>query len=71
MKLNECHASTSSTEHVSIYTICRDVDIDSCIANIARLNEESAKLIAQAKTCNNELEKLKFTREPTQVVDIA
>jgi hypothetical protein len=48
-------------EHVSIYITCKDVDIDVChahVAIIASLNEGIAKLNAQIKTCNEELEKL-------------
>jgi hypothetical protein len=32
--------------------MCKNVD--SCIANIASLDEENAKLIVQAKTCKDE-----------------
>jgi hypothetical protein len=52
VKLNECHAFSSSIEHVSIDNRCKDVDIDSCISNItmiAGLNDEIAKLSIQAK----------------------
>jgi hypothetical protein len=65
VKLNECHASTSSLEHVSIFTRCKDVDIyayHSHVAIIAGLNDETAKLNAQTKICNDELEKIKFAR---------
>jgi hypothetical protein len=58
MKLNECHASSSSIKHVSICNRCKD-DVDSCISNvtmIASLNDEITKLTIQAKTCNDELE---------------
>jgi hypothetical protein len=39
--------------------------VDACISNIAliaSLNDEIAKLNAQAKTCNDELEKIKFAK---------
>jgi hypothetical protein len=35
VKLNECHASSSSVEHVSACNRCKDVDIDARISNIA------------------------------------
>jgi hypothetical protein len=59
MKLNECHTSASSIEHVSICNRCKDVDVDSCISNvtmIASFNDEIAKLTIQTKTCKDELE---------------
>jgi hypothetical protein len=66
-KLNECHASLASMEHVSICIRCKDVDVDSCIANIAKiagLNEQIAKLNVQAKIFKYELEKIKLARGP-------
>jgi hypothetical protein len=65
VKLNECHASTSTLMCVSICTRCEEVDIDAChahVATIASLNEDSAKLNAESKACNYELEKIKFSR---------
>jgi hypothetical protein len=44
------HASTSSLEHISICTRCKDVDVDALIDNIAlikSLNEHVAKLDAK------------------------
>jgi hypothetical protein len=61
VKLNECHASSSSIEHVLVCNRCKDVD--SCISNvtmIASLNDEISKLSVQDKTCKDELEKLKY-----------
>jgi hypothetical protein len=66
-KLNECHASTYSVEHGTICTRCRDVDVDAFHSNvvlIASLNDKIAKFNAQVKIYNNELEKVKFAREP-------
>jgi hypothetical protein len=60
MKLNEFHASSSSIEHASICNKCKDIDVESCISNVAMissLNGEIAKLTIQAKTCNDGLEK--------------
>jgi hypothetical protein len=62
VKLNEWQAS-SSLEHVSICNRCKDVD--SCIENVAiitNLNDNIAKLNAQIKISNDELEKIKFAR---------
>jgi hypothetical protein len=56
-KLNVCHASTSSIEHNSIYTRCRDVDVNSLADNVAIIksqNEHIAKL--EAKTNKHELD---------------
>jgi hypothetical protein len=55
----------STIEHVSICIRCKDVDIDACHAHvfiIASLNEDIAKLNAQIKTCNEELNKVKLAR---------
>jgi hypothetical protein len=65
VKLNEYHASSSSSEHVDICTRCKDFDINTChahVSTIASLNGDIAKLNAQLKTCNDELEKIKFAR---------
>jgi hypothetical protein len=65
VKLNECHTSTSSLEHVFICNRCKDVYVDSCVANVANivsLNDKIAKLNAQVKICNYVLKKLKFAR---------
>jgi hypothetical protein len=63
--LNDCHASTSSIEHVTIRIRCKDVD--AYVANIVminNLNEHVAKLEDQAKIGKNELDndKLKYAR---------
>jgi hypothetical protein len=60
-KLNATHASTSSLEHVSICTRCKDVDVDALIENVALTkiqNEHIAKL--DAKIADHELENKKF-----------
>jgi chromosome segregation ATPase len=54
-KLNVAHASTSSLEHVSIYTRCKDVDVNVLIKS---QNEHIAKLYA--KIVEHELENKKF-----------
>jgi endogenous inhibitor of DNA gyrase (YacG/DUF329 family) len=63
--MNECPASTSTTEHVSICTRCKDFDIDAWHANvstIAKLNDDIAKLNAQLKTCDDVCDKIEFAR---------
>jgi hypothetical protein len=63
--LNDCKASTSTIEHVTICTRCRDVNveaIDDYLTMIKEQNEHIAKL--NAKIAEHELknEKFKFTR---------
>jgi hypothetical protein len=60
------NASSSSLEHVSICTKCKDHDFDACIdhvSTIAKLNDEVAQLNVQLKTYKNEVEKVKFSRD--------
>ena len=57
---------SSSLEHVSICTRCKDHDFDACIdhaSTIAKLNDEIVQLNVQLKTCKNEVEKVKFARD--------
>jgi hypothetical protein len=54
---NVCHASTSSIEHVSICTRCRDIDVDAFVENLAMIksqNDHIAKL--DGKIMDHELE---------------
>jgi hypothetical protein len=54
--IEKLNASSSSLEHVSIYTRCKDHDFDVCIyhvSSIAKLNDEIARLNDQLKTCKN------------------
>jgi hypothetical protein len=49
-KLDECHVSSSSIEHVSTCNRCKDFDIDACndhVSTIIKLNADIAKLNAQ------------------------
>jgi hypothetical protein len=58
--------ASSSLEHVSVSTRCKDHDFDVCIdhaSTIAKLNDEIAHLNGQPKTCKNEVEKDKFARD--------
>jgi hypothetical protein len=60
-KLNVCKPSTSTIEHVTICTRCRDVNIDAIhdhIAMIKQQNDHIAKL--DAKIAEHELENKKF-----------
>jgi hypothetical protein len=66
VKLNECHAYSSSIEHVVIYIRCKNFDVNAChdhVSIIAKLNDDIAKLNAQLKTYNDECDKIKFARE--------
>ncbi|MDM1859383.1 hypothetical protein HX053_23710, partial [Escherichia coli] len=58
VELNDCKPSTSSVDHVSICTRCRNVDIDAIhdhMALIKQQNDHIAKL--DAKIAEHELEK--------------
>jgi hypothetical protein len=61
VELNSCKPSTSTVEHVTICTRCRDVNIDAIhdhIAMIKQQNDHIAKL--DAKIAEHELENEKF-----------
>jgi hypothetical protein len=60
-ELNTCKPSTSTVEHVSICTRCRDVNVeamDDHLAMIKQQNDHIAKL--SAKIAEHELENKKF-----------
>jgi hypothetical protein len=60
-ELNACKVSTSTVEHVTICTRCRDVNIDAMNDHLAMIKEQNdhiAKL--NAKISENELENEKF-----------
>jgi hypothetical protein len=64
-ELNACHVPTSTVEHVTICTRCRDVDVDAIndhLALIKNQNDHIEKL--DAKIIEHELEngKFKFAR---------
>jgi hypothetical protein len=64
-ELNACKPSTSTIEHVSICTRCRDVNaeaIDDHIAMIKQQNDHIAKLTAKINEHEHENEKFKFAR---------
>jgi DNA repair exonuclease SbcCD ATPase subunit len=64
-ELNACKPSTSTIEHVSICTRCRDVNveaIDDHIAMIKQQNDHIAKLTAKINEHELENEKFKFAR---------
>jgi hypothetical protein len=64
-ELNAYKPSTSTVEHVSIYTRCRDVNIeamDDHLAMIKQQNHHIAKLTAKITEHELENEKLKFAR---------
>jgi chromosome segregation ATPase len=60
-ELNACHVPTSTIEHVTICTRCRDVDINDMNDHLAMIKEQNdhiAKL--NAKIAEHELENEKF-----------
>jgi hypothetical protein len=59
-ELNVCHVPTSTIEHVTICTRCRDVDVNAMNDHLAMIKEQNdhiAKL--NAKIAEHELEKEK------------
>jgi hypothetical protein len=65
VELKSCKPSTSTIEHVSICTRCRDVDIDAIhnhMTLIKQQNDHIAKLGAKIAEHNLENEKFKFAR---------
>jgi hypothetical protein len=65
-KLEEVNTTSSCVEHAVICNRCKDFDVDACNEHasiIAKLNNEVASLNAQLKTCMDNYEKLKFTRD--------
>jgi chromosome segregation ATPase len=64
-ELNNCKSSTSTVEHVSICTRCRDINveaIDDHISMIKQQNDHIAKLTAKINEHELENEKFKFAR---------
>jgi hypothetical protein len=64
-ELSVCNISTSTVEHVTICTRCRDVSIDAMndyIAMIKEQNDHIAKLNAKIAEHELENEKFKFAR---------
>jgi hypothetical protein len=65
-RIEKLNATSSTLEHVFICNRVKDFDIDACndhAYTIAMLNDEIVQLNVQLKTCNNEVEKLKFARD--------
>jgi hypothetical protein len=64
-ELNVCKPSTSTVEHVSICTRCRDINveaIDDQLAKIKQQNDHRAKLTAKIAEHELDNEKFKFAR---------
>jgi hypothetical protein len=62
-ELNSCNISTSTIEHVTICTRCRDVNVDAMNDHIAMIKEQNdhiAKLNAKIVEHELENEKIKF-----------
>jgi hypothetical protein len=65
VELNDCKPSTSTVEHVSICTRCRDVNVDDIhghLALIKQQNDHIATLTAKINEHDLENEKFKFAR---------
>jgi hypothetical protein len=65
IELNSCKPSTSTVEHVSIYTRCRDINVDAIhdhLALIKKQNDHIAQLNAKINEHDLENEKFKFAR---------
>jgi hypothetical protein len=65
VKLNTYKPSTSSVEHVTIYTRCRDINVDAIhdhLALIKQQNDHIAQLSAKINEHGLENEKFKFAR---------
>jgi hypothetical protein len=64
-ELNACKPSTSTVDHVSICTRCRDVNVDAINDNLALIKKQSdhiATLIAKINEHEIENENFKFAR---------
>jgi hypothetical protein len=65
VELKDCKTSTSSVDHVTICTRCRDINVDAIhdhLAMIKQQNDHIAKLDAKIAEHELENEKLKFAR---------
>jgi hypothetical protein len=65
VELNSCKPSTSTTEHITICTRCRDVDVNAIhdhLSIIKQQNDHIAKLYAKIAEHELENEKFKFAR---------
>jgi hypothetical protein len=65
-RIEKLNIASSSVEHISICSRCKDFDIDACndhAFTILKLNDEVANLNAQLKICKNKCEKIKFARD--------
>jgi hypothetical protein len=60
-ELNACKPSTSTVDHVSIWTRCRDVNVDAIHDHLALIKQQNDH-IDQLTSKINEHEKLKFAR---------
>jgi hypothetical protein len=65
VELNDCKPSTSTIEHITICTRCRDINVDAIhdhLALIKKQNDHIAKLNAKINEHDLENEKFKFAR---------
>jgi hypothetical protein len=60
-ELNACNISTSTVEHVTICTRCRDVNVDAIDDHLAMIKEQNDRIAKlNAKIAEHELENEKF-----------
>jgi hypothetical protein len=65
-RIEKLNVASLSVKHVSICAKCKDHNFNACnnhASTIAKLNDEIAQLNVQLKTCENEVEKVKFARD--------
>jgi hypothetical protein len=65
-RIEEFNVASSCVEQVVICNRCKDFDVDACnehASTIVKLNNDVASLNAQLKTCKDNYEKLKFSRD--------
>jgi chromosome segregation ATPase len=65
VELNTCKPSTSTVEHITICTRCRDINVDAIhdhLALIKKQNDHIAQLSAKINEHNLKNEKFKFAR---------
>jgi hypothetical protein len=73
-RIEKLSVASSSMKHVSICAKCKDHDFNACsihyfdactnhASTFANLNDEIVQLTVRLKTCKNEVEKVKFSRD--------
>jgi hypothetical protein len=65
-RIEKLSVASSSMEHLLICTKCKDHNFDACsnhASTIAKFIDEIVQLNVQLKTCKNEVDKVKFSRD--------